>query len=183
MKAKDGLNNRERSKNDEDFMTGITIRPAREQDIVWVCNLIKDGARGGHFGFTIEKQAEDLVKEILLRGGVTMMKLRDSIQVPQFCNGAISIAEVDGQPAAFLLTMHDVGEVEIHLAATKKEFRRLGVFTQLIQREIDLNTNTTKKLYARCYKKSSWAIEAFKKQGFVQVSHGEPVELVFSPLA
>lgn len=161
----------------------ITIRPARSQDVDWVCSLIKESARGGHFYPTVENQAEDLIKEILTKGGVTMRKIRDFIQIPQFCSGVLSVAEVDGEPAAFSLAMHDIGEVEMHLAATRKQFRRLGVFAQLIQHEINLNRDNNKKLYARCYKKSSWAIDAFKKHNFVQVSHGEPVELVFSPQA
>lgn len=164
-------------------MVQITVRSAETQDIVWISNLIKEGARGGHFSFTVENQADDLVKEILTRGGVTMMKLRDFIQVPRFCNGSMRIAEVNGEPASFLLAMHDDVEVELHLAATKKQFRRVGCFAQLIQHEIDLNRANGKRLYARCYKKSSWAMDALKKRSFVQVSHDEPVELVFSPTA
>lgn len=162
-------------------MSKITIRPARSQDVTWVCNLIKEGARGGHFYPTVENQAEELVSEILTRGGVTMMKVRGLIQIPQFCNGVMSVAEVNGEPAAFLLAMHDSAGVEVHLASTKKQFRRLGVFAQLIQHEISANQGKQKKLYARCYKKSSWAIDALKKHSFLQVSDGEPVELVFSP--
>lgn len=164
------------------MMKQIIIRPACSQDVAWICSLIKESARGGHFYHTVENQADDLIKEILTKGGVTMRKIRDFIQVPQFCNGVLSVAEVDGEPAAFSLAMHDIAEVEMHLAATRKQFRRLGVFAQLIQHEISLNRGT-KKLYARCYKKSSWAINAFKKYNFVQVSDGEPVELVFLPEA
>ena len=78
----------------------------------------------------------------------------------------IIVAEVDGLPASFLYCAHDEdGSVELHLAATKKEFRRRGCFNLLIKNALDIYSNCS-NIYVRCYEKSTFAKDALNKLGF-----------------
>jgi hypothetical protein len=158
-------------------MTTISLRLADLKDSAWISELLIDGARHGHFSPTLAAQSADLIRELITRGGITMVKLRGHIHMPTFCVGTVTVADVQGVAASFLITMQDQDELELHLAGTKKAFRRHGCFNALIEHQLASHTGAA-KIYSRCFKKSSWAIAAFHKQGFVETSHGEPIELV-----
>lgn len=157
-------------------MTNITIRKGISTDISWVTNLLIEGTQSGHFPRTLAVQAPDLLGSILNSGGITMTKLRGEIQAPRFVFADILVAEVDGNPVSFLIPIRDVDGVELHLAGTKKPARRKGHFRKLIQYEIGRHNNGT-RIFARCYSKSTWALEGLKKEGFNISKEGNPVEL------
>ena len=154
----------------------MEIRQGSSGDLHWVAKLLKEGAKGGHFYPTMQLQAEDFLSSVIEHGGVQMTKIRNGIQDPVFIPMVLSVAEVDGSPASFLICCKENNEVELHLAGTKTPFKQKGCFTLLVKDAISKNPDS--KIYARCYKKSSLAIDAFKKLNFEVTNGGDPIELV-----
>jgi hypothetical protein len=70
----------------------------------------------------------------------------------------------------------DENSIELHLAGTKKVARRSGGFRELIRYKMSKNSKNM-RVFARCYKKSTWAVEGLKKEGFEITKSGDPVEL------
>lgn len=157
----------------------IVIRSGKQGDMPWIVALLQEGAQQGHFGPTVASQAAPLLNAIFNGGGFMMMKLRGGIQAPCFVTAAVLVAEIDGTPASFLIPLKDGNEVELHLAGTRKQFRRKGCFRELTRYEVGKHT-TKVKIFARCYKKSTWAVEALKKENFEITKSGDPVELSLS---
>jgi hypothetical protein len=145
---------------------------------MWIEQLLKVGASEGHFGPTVGMQASALLSTTLSDGGFNMLKLRNDKPTPVFMLAKLSVADIDGQPASFILTLEDSKEAEIHLAATIKEFRRSGCFNELSNAVIAQHSKT-KRVFARCYKKSSWAQTALSKLGFAVCATGNPIEFEF----
>lgn len=160
-------------------MQGLVIRAGEISDLAWVCELLREGAKEGHFLPTMTNQAEVLIKSIINNGGVSMIKLRGKIQAPRFIRMDLIVMDVDGNPASFIVTCKEKNELEIHLAGTLKPYRRRGYFRNLIQWIIK-NSNKS-RIYSRCFKKSSWAINGLKSLGFKTTKVGEPIELSLIP--
>lgn len=158
----------------------MKIRKGSSGDLHWIVKLLKEGAKCGHFSPTIQFEAEGYLNSVIENGGVQMIKLRNSIQAPAFVPMVLSVAEIDGSPASFLICCIENKEVEVHLAATKTPFKRKGCFTYLVKDAISKNQNS--KIYARCYKKSSLAIDALKKLNFEVTNGGDPIELVLAKI-
>lgn len=158
----------------------MEIRKGSSDDLHWIVRLLKEGAREGHFSPTMQMQAEGFLNSVIEHGGVQMIKLRNSIQAPVFVPMELSVAEIDDSPASFLICCKENNEVEVHLAGTKNGFQRKGCFTYLVQDAISKNTNS--KIYARCYRKSSIAIDALKKLNFEVTTSGDPIELVLAKI-
>lgn len=154
----------------------ITVRKGVPADATWIVALLKEGAQSGHFGHTLVAQAPALLDAIFKNGGIMMMKLRNEIQAPCFVSADVLVADLDGKSASFLIPLREDNEVELHLIGTKKSARRCGCFKNLVQHEIEQH-NTSMRIYARCYKKSTWAVEGLKKEGFEITKTGEPIEL------
>ena len=148
----------------------------QEKDRTPVISMLKEGVALKHFQPTAYFQADALIGATLLGVPFTMIKLRAGQKLPHQVTSRAWVAEVDSVPAAFALSLVDANEIEIHLAWTLKAFRRKGCMTTLIQHEIALN-NGQKRIYARCYKKSTWAVSCFQKNGFTLATTGDPVEL------
>lgn len=104
-----------------------------------------------------------------------MLKLRGGAQVPCFAKATLAVAEIDGVAASFVVSLVDEHEIEIHLAGTSKAFRRKGCFGVLVQHEVSKSPSGS-RIFARCYKKSTWAVNALKKQGFKLTKNGDPQE-------
>lgn len=156
----------------------MEIRKGSSRDLRWIVKLLKEGARGGHFSPTMQMQAEGFLNHVIKHGGVKMIKLRNGIQSPAFVPMELSVAEIGGSPVSFLICCKENNEVEVHLAGTKTPFKQKGCFTNLVQDAISKNPNS--KFYARCYRKSSIAIDALKKLNFEIATGGEPIELVLA---
>jgi hypothetical protein len=155
-----------------------TIRAANQADVKWIERLLIVGTSEGHFSPTVGMQAAALLSTTLSDGGFNMLKLRNGKSTPVFMSAKLTVADLDGQPASFVLTLEDSKEVEIHLAATVKEFRRNGCFNAL-SNAVVAEHSKTKRVFARCYKKSSWAKAALAAIGFIVRTTGDPVELEF----
>ena len=148
--------------------------------MMWIEKLLKVGSSEGHFGPTVGMQASALLSSTLSDGGFNMLKLRNGKPTQVFMSAKLAVADINGQPASFVLTLEDSMEVEIHLAATIKELRRNGCFNELSHAVIAEHSKT-KRVFARCYKKSSWAQTALVALGFVVCATGNPIELEFQP--
>lgn len=155
----------------------INIRPASVNDGQWVVALLKEGAKNKHFAPTVSLQAEAIFGQILATGYLPMLKQRNGIQRMCHIQAIMWVAEINALPAAFLITLEEAEEVELHLAGTRKQFRRKGCFRALMRHQISAKTN--QKIFARCYKHSTFAIDALKREGFAISQQGEPVELTF----
>lgn len=158
---------------------GIVVRSGNIADASWVVSLLREGAQLGHFSEFVGPTASPLVGEILTKGGFTIVKGRGGLQAPRFINATIKVADLDGEPASFLISLMEKNEVELHLAATRKQLRRKGCFSELTKNEI-ASHNPSIRIFARCYKKSTWAVEALQKEGFEITKGGDPVELTLS---
>lgn len=155
----------------------ISVRPADIMDITWIIPLLKEGAIQGHYSRFVEQQAASLIGRIINNGTISIWKLRKGAQSPVSNIPATAlVADIDGQPASFLIALIDNEEVELHLAGTLKKFRRSGCFLHLALHEIHRQPLRS-RIIARCYKKSSWAIAGLKKVGFAQTQSGDPIEL------
>lgn len=158
----------------------MEIRQGSSGDLHWIVKLLKEGAKVGHFSPTMQLEAEGFLSSVIQNGGVQMIKLRNSIQAPVFVPMTLSVAEVNGSAVSFLICCKENNEVEIHLAGTKASFKQKGCFTHLVKDAISKNLNS--KIYARCYKKSSLAINTLKKLNFEVTNGGDPIELVLDKI-
>lgn len=155
----------------------IVIRNCTSADKAWIVSLLKEGSLSGHFGPTVLFQASELVNKIVNNGGFQIMKLRGGLRALCFVRAEIYVAEVNESPASFLITLINGSEVELHLAGTQKQFRRNGCFSNLVKHEIEQHYG--RKIIARCYKKSTWAVDGLKKEGFSISKPGDPIELSY----
>lgn len=153
------------------------IRPGHAGDSDWICALLSEGARQGHFMSTVAVQAPHVIKATVTAGGFTMIKLRGRVHEPAFVGARLTVAEVEGVPASFLVTLQHDDHRELHLAGTLKVFRRLGAYRFLIEDELQGASPGTVYI-ARCYRKSTWAANGLKALGFVvSQASGNPIEL------
>jgi len=164
----------------DDKTMNITIRDGKESDLPWINELLIEGARDGHFMESMQRDAPHLMRSVLNDGVVRIMKLRAGNIGPVTIKSELKVADIDGQPTSFVVNFIDESEVELHLAGTCRSGRRNGAFSILIDDTVQ-RFNKNNKVYARCYKKSSWAISAFKKAGFEHSKKGDPIELTYAP--
>lgn len=153
----------------------VNIRNGSVQDSNWIIKLLEQGARDGHYGPSLSFQAKEFMQSILETGSVRLVKARGSIKAPVVIEADVLVAEFGETPASFIICFKEQGEVEIHLAGTVKEFRGKGCFRKLTVEAIKKYQGS--KIYARCYEKSSWAIQALTKLGLKVTKKGNPVEL------
>jgi hypothetical protein len=151
------------------------VRDARADDATWIIRLLTEGAEQGHFAKTVAWQAPALVSEILTKGQILWTKIRGGMQSPSHISARIRVAEIDNEPASFMIVLTNDDEIELHLTATKKKHRRKGCFRALVRDEIAMWTGR-EKLFARCYKKSTWAKDGLLSEGFTVSDLVEPVE-------
>lgn len=154
----------------------MTIRDVNISDIDWITKLLIEGTQLKHFFSTVGNQAYPMLIEAIEKKRLEFSMWRDGKEGKYFRGIKIYVAEINGEPASFLICAEDKNAVELHLAGTKKESRRQGCFEALIKCALeDYQTIQTK--YARCYKKSTWAIDGLKKCNFVITKEGDPTEL------
>lgn len=156
----------------------IEIRAGTEADLTLVSGLLREGARQRHFASSVEKEATSIVRSVLTNGGVPMLKRRGGLQVPCFVKAKLVVAMYEGMLASFLLVLFDEREIELHLAGTAKAYRRKGLFRALVQHELS-HSLPEFRIYARCYRKSTWAVNALKGLGFALSKDGDPQEFTF----
>lgn len=154
----------------------IAIRPAVVEDATWMAPLLREGAREGHFLDTVGFQADPLLHSLLNFGGLTMRKLRRGREEVCTVHGYVWVATVDNEPAAFLICMDDQEGYELHLAGTRSEYLRRGCFKALVGHAI-ANAPSEGRVFARCYPRSTVAVDALRRYGFVPSSSGDPMEL------
>lgn len=148
----------------------IHIRPMIVADQQWVLPLLGDGVRDGHFGPTVYQQAAQSFGIFVSPDGFQMRVMRhDRISIRQVLPISY-VAEIDGIPAGFLIALNlQDGAFELHLAGTVKARRRSGVFRALCMQAIkQFPYCDERRIFARCYPGSTWAIAAFKAMGFVE---------------
>lgn len=151
------------------------LRDANPKDSAWLVSMLKEGARDGHYGPAMKYQSKEFIQSIFENGGIYMVKMRGGIQDPSFVHASISIVDDHDSPVAFLVCCKDENGAEVHLAGTEKKARGKGYFNMLIKDLI--KNNGESRIYARCYKKSSWAITALTKLNFAITKDGDPIEL------
>ncbi|MBO2615337.1 hypothetical protein [Shewanella algae] len=159
----------------------MKVRLGLANDVEWISKLLIDGANEGHYLPTIKSKAKELVQSVVANGGVQMVKLRSSVHAPVFVQMDLTVAEIDGIPASFLICCRDADEVEIHLAGTLKKFRKKGCFNRLVSEAI--RNYSGSRIYARCYKKSSWAINGLESINFKVTKDGNPIEMTYAGAA
>lgn len=152
-------------------MDNIIIRDAKMQDIKFMQDLIKEGVKGRHFldeskingprfvGSIIELLDKIINKEVI---GV----MDPSRNITGFKYWA-KIAEFEGKLAGMIICKTDNKEIEIHMLAVDKLYRRKGIANYLVLDEINRYKGST--FIARCYKKSTYAMALFKKIGFSEL--------------
>lgn len=153
-----------------------TIRNAQSSDVDWITALLKEGAKQGHFGATVAVQAEAVVKHVLSHGAMTMLKARNGRQEIVNVQSRILVAESNGMPASFLLSIKHDADIELHLAGTQRAFRKQGCFKHLVAAELASHPAQT-RFFGRCYAKSTWAMAALRNAGFELTKQGDPIEL------
>jgi hypothetical protein len=148
----------------------LSIRPMTRSDAPWVIHLLRDGTAGGHFLPTVAAQAPVFIDKWLDPSGFPMQLLRQKNISIRHVTAKCWVAEAHGQSAAFLIALDHHGELELHLASTKPEWRRQGALLALCRHAIDqIPPDAGIRIYARCYQKSTWAIDALLKLNFLQV--------------
>lgn len=91
-------------------------------------------------------------------------------------HGDIWVADWNDKPAAFLICMDDQEGYELHLAGTRSEYLRRGCFKALARHAI-ADAPSSGRVFVRCYRTSTVAIESLKALGFVPTSGGDPIEM------
>ena len=156
----------------------IKIRNAFENDLDWVRKELEEGARLGHFAPSVETDANRFLPAMLSNGCIDMRNQRGGKIFRSKKVAYALIAEVNGKPAAFLISPFEGNEIELHLAGTLKIFRRKGCLGILIRHMVTTNPKVN-KIYARCYKKSTWVKSCLEKEGFKLTKNGNPCELTY----
>lgn len=157
-------------------MKDIVVRDVKTSDIDWIEKLLIEGTRLKHFSPTVGSQAHSMLVEAITKKRVEFLMLRNGKKEQYFRGIKIYVAELNGTPASFQICAEDKDAMELHLAGTKKEYRRQGCFRQLVEHALVEHKNT-QTIYARCYKKSTWALDGLKKCNFVITREGDTVEL------
>ena len=89
------------------------------------------------------------------------------------------VAEIKDVKCAFLLVFDYGDELELYIAATHKNYRRNGAIRLIINHV--MKQNSGKKITARCYLKSTYAISLLEKMNFQCVSRSEEaMDFLFS---
>lgn len=146
------------------------IRPMAIADQSWVLPQLYDGVRAGHFGPTVYQQAAQSFGIFVSPDGFQMQIIRhERISIRQVLPISY-VVEADGAPAAFLIALNfQDGTFELHLAGTVKTQRQRGLFRSLCAHAISRFPNCEdRRIFARCYPGSTWAIAAFKAMGFAE---------------
>lgn len=151
----------------------IAIRQSTAEDHDWIGRLLAEGTNDGHYSPTVGGQAMDMLDAIQREGSFQMMKLRGKIPQLCFVHATIDVAELNGKAASFLICVVDGSETEIHLSGTKRESRRKGCHRALVRHRIDQLAND-ESMIARCYKRSTWAVEVLMQEGFALTVPGNP---------
>ncbi len=151
----------------------IIIRDFKPEDEKFVRKLIDDGIKGGHF---IDKNNKKLHSGVSSLHENIMRAIEEkeiAIRTPsgKIYTGKISvkIAELQNQKSGVLIVKHDVGGIELWILAVEKDFRRKGIATYLISHEIESVKSGV--FYARCLKKSTYAMKLLEKIGFERVGN------------
>ncbi len=157
----------------------IAIRQGTPDDHVWIAKLLAKGANDGHYSPTVGIQAMAMLNAVQRDGGLNMMKMRGEIQMPRFVRATIDVAELNGSAASFVICVIDGSETEIHLSGTRREFRRKGCHRALVRHRIEQLVDG-ESMIARCFKKSTWAVDVLKQEGFALTRPGDPDEFTFT---
>lgn len=156
----------------------IKIRNADKSDLDWVRKELEEGARLRHFAPSVETEAGRFLPAMLSNGCIDMQNHRGGKIFLSKKVAYALVAEVNGKPAAFLISLCEGDEIELHLAGTLKIFRRKGCLGILIRHMVTRNLKVN-KIYARCYTKSTWAKSCLEKEGFKVTKNGNPCELTY----
>lgn len=154
----------------------FTIRNGKTSDVSWISQLLRDGSMAGHFGPTVGSQAQPLLATVLSGGRLNMANARQGTPMIRSMQTGLSVLECDAAPAAFLLTLQEGNEMELHLAGTRPAFKKHGCFKALVT-DITTRNDGLQRVFARCYRKSTVALTALQTMGFVVVDDADPIEL------
>lgn len=159
----------------------INIRKINQHDAMWLFDLIQQCVSEGHFSISMDHfQALSLYKSAIDRRPMQIYKSAKELYtvLPD-----ITVAEYDEVPVAFLATFYqkERDEIEFHMLAVLKNHRRKGCARVLLEHALTGSAART-RIYGRCYKKSTSAIELLKSLGFSVVPssmENDPIELEF----
>ena len=157
-------------------MQNYNIRQGEQSDLSWTAKILEAGIDEGHFSKLLKNNSAPLIKAIINKDEIKFVGMRGKIDSTQRYNFDLLIAELNNIAVSFLVLKIGVDGVELHLAGTLKEHRRKGYFYALANHVKEKYTKNT-RLYARCYKKSTFAINALEKLGFEKIKDGDPIEL------
>jgi len=157
----------------------MLIRKAELSDIAFIEELLIRGCEERHFGPTVKIQAKAMLEQVIKYGSLEFMLLRNNRKSVCTKKVEIFVAVLNGETASFIINALYENEAELHLAYTHKNFRRKGLFLNLLMYSVERYEKDMKinRIYARCYNKSSWAKECLLKNGFSVSQYGNPEEL------
>lgn len=153
----------------------MRIREGNNDDLLWVSKLLSDGVRDGHFGLNLSN-IKLFLKAIINKEKINFVSLRGKIDVSENYEFKLLVADLDATPTSFIVLKIGHDGIELHLAATEKENRKKGCFKNLIKHVIN-NSHRKDRIFARCYKNSTYAINALEQMGFIAKGNGDPIEL------
>lgn len=153
----------------------MRIREGNNDDLLWVSKLLSDGTRDGHFGLDL-LNIKPFLKAIINKQKINFVSLRGKIDVSENYEFRLLVADLDANPTSFIILKIGHDGTELHLAATEKKNRKKGCFKSLIKHVIN-NSQRKDRIFARCYKNSTYAINALEQMGFIAKGNGDPIEL------
>lgn len=156
-------------------MQNYNLRAAKQSDIIWIAGMLKDGANEGHFNKSIINSSVGLITAITNNQKINFTAMRGTIDDKQDFYFDLLVLDINDKPVSFLVLKSGQDGLELHLAGTKTQYRRKGYFQHIANHVIQQYKHS--RIYARCYKKSTFAMAALKKIGFEKVKDGDPIEL------
>lgn len=167
-------------------MNQLTIRRATPDDAVWIFDEIGEGVQAGHFSDSLldDFQRMGLIAQVIAKNELRILKLRNNAATPVVMPADLWVAEHNGDPAGFLLSLIEGSKmhpdaIELHLGGTVTSHRKQGVFQAMLQHQISVFSRRP-RIYARCYQGSTQAMAILQTQGFSITRMGDPIELTLS---
>ncbi|QVN18587.1 GNAT family N-acetyltransferase [Burkholderia pyrrocinia] len=148
----------------------VTIREATLGDLSFIVQQYDEGVSGGHFSGQPHVSTSRMWQEWLTKRCMVRQCFRpDGTYFVEPVSITTLLAEENGKPVGLLLsspeTPPDTSSIEIYMLSVSKFARQRGVASSMIQFEEGRHVKGT-SFYARCYRKSTWAINLFRKHGY-----------------
>ncbi len=151
------------------------MRHALLDDIDFVLNLVREGARDGHYAPWMQEPAHlhalrAALKQVIQHGGMARQTERGT----EIVKAVLVIYEAsDHGRVAFLLAAEKVPgseetDVELYKCSVARPFRGRGIGARLIAAFVSRYPKQV-RFFARCYPKSTFMIAILRSVGFHQI--------------